>query len=161
MENFNLRDELVKLQARLLAYALFLTHNLEKAKELRQETNLKILMKEDCYIRNENFSGWCCTVMFNLHNDLYEKEKRLPTEPLDKTADISFDAHIGHEVDMETIRKAIGMLSESDREMLGFMMMKVKHKEVAQLMSIPVGTVKSRSFYVRTKLYYLRKWFGK
>ncbi|MCP9611151.1 RNA polymerase sigma factor [Coprobacter tertius] len=159
MENFNLCNELVKIQTRLFLKALYITRNPERAKDLLQETNLKILNNVDSYKYDENFIGWCFSVMKNVHNDILRKEKRIFTVPLDESLDAGYCMHFGSEIDMEILNKELSSLSEEDRLLLTFRIMKMKYKDIAKKLGIPVGTVKSRMFYLKTKLNYVKEWF--
>ena len=65
-EEESFEDELLRIQEYLYRFAYKLTCDTERAKDLVQETSLKILDNKGRYIRNENFKGWACRVMRNI-----------------------------------------------------------------------------------------------
>lgn len=61
MTQFQFSTALLEQQNKLLYYALRLTSNTEKARELLQETFMKALLYRDKFVQNTNFKAWVHT----------------------------------------------------------------------------------------------------
>ena len=67
MENNLVRKRLVDALPKLRHYALLLTNDEQNAKELLQETSMKILYEAGKYKEDRNLKGWMVTIMYNLY----------------------------------------------------------------------------------------------
>ena len=76
MENNKLHDKLVKLQENMLNFAYSLTSDKDRARDLLQETSLRVLDNESKFIDNSNFKGWVLTVMRNIFINNYRRMAR-------------------------------------------------------------------------------------
>ena len=80
MDKDNLFEtNLLGLQDNMLNLALTLTADREAAKDLLQETTLRVLDNKEKYYENVNFKGWVFTIMHNIFVNNYRKIVRSQT----------------------------------------------------------------------------------
>lgn len=160
-ENINrgFEDKLVDLQSNMLNFALTLTTNREEAKDLLQETTLRVLNNKEKYYENVNFKGWVFTIMHNIFVNNYRKIVRTQTV-VDQTEnlyylnlpqDSGFDTPEGAYTIAE-INRAIDTFSDDYKKPFSMHVSGYKYEEIAQSLSLPIGTVKSRIFFARKRL---------
>ena len=163
-EEDSIKDELLKIQGYLYRYAYKLTCDTEKAKDLLQDTSLKILFNKDKYVRNDNFRGWACMVMKNIFLNKNHKENRICS--LEDYDIERYSVNIPHESGLgiqdvictiEDINKALSSFSNIYSLPISMYISGCKYEDIATLMNLPIGTVKSRIFYARKKLQILLK----
>ena len=87
MSSLNFQDRLLQLQDNMMNFAYILTSNKDEAKDLMQDTTLKVLDNEDKYIDNVNFKGWVFTIMRNIFINNYRRIVRSQTI-VDKSEDL-------------------------------------------------------------------------
>ena len=147
------REALVHLD-RLYAFALRLTGGNEAtAEDLVQDAILRAYRAWHQYKAGTNCRAWLLTILRNSYLNQQRREGRLPVSipgtagPVDPERD--FFSHIIDEPLMRAIdalplpyREAVVL---SDIEGLGY-------REVAEILAVPVGTVKSRIFRGRRSL---------
>ena len=78
-ENNLFENNLLSLQDNMLNFALSLTTDREAAKDLLQETTLRVLDNKEKYYENVNFKGWVFTIMHNIFVNNYRKIVRSQT----------------------------------------------------------------------------------
>lgn len=147
--------DLVNLQNPLFRFALTLTRNEERAKDLLQETSLTALGNQDKFQENTNFKGWAFTIMRNLFINDYNKLVRNQTflyRMTDSTAEIPYDAKVDGNYDQQVVNKAIAKLDERSRKLFSLYLLEYKYEEIAEQMDMPLGSVKSQIHLVRQKL---------
>src|SRR5437867_7479427 len=150
------REALVHLDA-LYRVALRLTGNAADADDLVQETMLKAYRAWDQYEKGTNAKGWLLTILRNAFINEYRRRSRHP-EPVDlDTIEpfVVFDdvqeedpqgAFFDKIVDEEVLR-AVDQLPEAFREAVMLSDVEgLSYDEVAKVLDVPVGTVKSRLF---------------
>lgn len=89
MAMVDFRKQLMQLQSNMLNFAVTLTSDKEEAKDLLQDTTLKILNNEDKYVENVNFKGWAFTIMRNIFINNYRRIARDQTIR-DRTDDLFY-----------------------------------------------------------------------
>ena len=148
MGNAKFQSNLMNLQANLLNFAYMLTSNRDDAYDLLQDTTLKALDNEDKYAENTNFF---------INN--YRRAGRAATV-VDTTENL-YHLNLCQESGIETPEGAYGVNEISaaiddiaDEYRIPFVMhiQGYKYNEIAEHMNLPLGTVKSRSFFARKKL---------
>ena len=163
-EEDSFEDELLKIQGYLYRYAYKLTCNTERAKDLLQDTSLKILDNKEKYVRNDNFRGWACMVMKNTFINNCHKENRICS--LDDYNIERYSINIPHEsglgiedvnYTLEDINRALSSFASIYSIPISMYLTGYKYEDIATFMNLPIGTVKSRIFYVRKKLQILLK----
>ena len=159
MSTTDFSEQLTNLDLFLYNFALRLTSNREKARDLVQDTSLRAFRYREKFKMGTNFKGWIATIMRNTFINNYRKEKRQRTvsEPveelaygLESRAVPSYAGEINLRV-QEIYRKieAIGELYS-----VPFLLhyQGYEYQEIAERLDLPMGTVKSRIFTARKKL---------
>lgn len=143
----------------MYGFALKLTQNQERAKDLMQETALKAYRHRDKFRTGTNFRAWVSTIMRNTFiNDYRRRKKRQKvSEPIEEfTFALESKTIISNQGEMNLrLEEIAGMLDElSDLYRVPFLMhfRGYEYKEIAVHLDIPIGTVKSRIFIARKKL---------
>ncbi|MDE6718187.1 MAG: RNA polymerase sigma factor [Muribaculaceae bacterium] len=153
------RSAVLNMQSNLLSFALKLTLNREEARDLVQETNLKALNNEDKFVDNANFKGWMLTIMRNIFINNYRKDTRENTI-VDTTED-SYHINMSQEAVSDTPESCYAMSEISSliegfpkdyREPFTMHLAGYKYEEIADGLTMPLGTVKSRIFITRKRL---------
>jgi len=158
-----LRDELQKA-------ALRLTHSLESAEDLVQETLMHAYQGFARFKRGTNLKGWLMRIMLNLFISHYRHQQRaVPTVSLEglseglelaeKNADLLLDEAISPEeivmaqVMDDEVAKALERLPDNFREIIILCDIEgLSYAEAAEGLGIPIGTVRSRLSRAREML---------
>jgi len=156
--NPKFREEIMSMCGNLSLFALSLTSDLEEARDLVQETYLKVLLYADKYQENTNLKAWMQTIMRNTFINNYRKRKRTDETINDKADIYQLGAHY-HSLDradinyfVKEINKEIDRIADEQRIPFEMFLDGYKYKEIADKMNISLGTVKSRIFLTRKKL---------
>ncbi len=142
-----------------------LGNSADTANDFLQELFLKLIEKPECYNPAYSFSTWLYSVANNMCKNEYRKrgirKEYQEAEALKPQIDYLPDSTIEHEQVVEEIFATLDSLGEEHRSAFllrhreGFSI-----KEVAEILELPEGTVKSRLFYARKllaeKLEYLK-----
>src|SRR5712691_9374607 len=156
------REALVHLDA-LYRVALRLTGNAADADDLVQETMLKAYRAWDQYEKGTNAKAWLLTILRHAFINEYRRRSRHPEtvdvdtiEPFAVFGEIQDEdpqgAFFDRIVDDEVLR-AIDALPEVFREAVVLSDVEgLSYDEIAKVLEVPVGTVKSRLFRGRQLL---------
>ena len=164
--NASFENNLLSLQDNMLNFALTLTSNREEAKDLMQETTLRVLDNQEKYYENVNFKGWVFTIMHNIFVNNYRKVVRSQTI-IDKTENL-YHLNLPQDSGFDTpdatysikeINKAINSFTEEYKVPFSMHVSGYKYEEIAQHLGLPIGTVKSRIFFARKRLQEMLKDF--
>ncbi len=159
MEKRKFDIDLLELQEKLGRYAVSLTSDHEKAKDLLQETLLKALTHRESYSENTNFKAWIYTIMKNTFINEYRRNVKSKTKIgssdwnpgiawLKSNSDHSPENIFG----AKDIYLKINLLPDEYRIPFTMFLEGYKYKEIADELELPLGTVKSRIFFTRKKL---------
>jgi len=159
MTSLEFNHKLISLEDNMGRFALSLTYNTEKAKDLLQETYLKALTYKDKYVEVANFKAWAFTIMKNTFINNYRKSVRENTiffkiENLSLLANLpeSQLARPDSEIASREINNDIEALDNEFKIPFRMHTEGYKYKEIAQNLNLKIGTVKSRIFFARRKL---------
>lgn len=148
-------NQLLNLQEKLFHSALFMTQDKNKAKDLLQETFLRILENKDKFRQNNNLSGWANKIMSNIFISDYRKlliQKRYFDFISDN--DITYlseqDFMIRHSI--SDLMNAIEKLEDKKQTILKLFLSGLKYEEIAQTKNLPIGTVKSQIHQAKEEL---------
>ena len=153
------KTSVLGMQGNLLSFALKLTLNKEDARDLVQDTTLKALNNEEKYLENTNFKGWMLTIMRNIFINNYRKASRENTV-VDSTEDC-YHLNLSQDSGLESpdgaftvneISSIIATVPADYREPFSLHVAGYKYEEIAEKLSMPLGTVKSRIFFTRKRL---------
>jgi len=159
MTHLQFNTTILGMQEKLLFYALSLTSDEEKAQDLLQETLLKALINRDKYTQNTNLKAWIYTIMKNTFINDYRKNEKKKNK-FDR-ANQEIQQSIQNDknyllpesnYDSKEIMKSIKALEKDYRTPFELFLDGYKYKEIADVLQIPLGTVKSRIFFARKKL---------
>ena len=147
------------MQSELQRFAYKLTADKEEANDLLQETSLKALGNMDKYTPDTNFKGWVYTIMRNIFINNYRKEVRDQTfvdhtdnlYHINQTQELEAES-IESNYDIKEIRRAVNSLPSEYRIPFAMHISGFKYREIAEKLSLPLGTVKSRIFFTRQRL---------
>src|SRR5438128_1555712 len=156
------REALVHLDS-LYRVALRLTGNAADADDLVQETMLKAYRAWDQYEKGTNAKGWLLTILRNAFINEYRRRTRHPEtvdldtiEPYSVFSDVQDDDPQGTFFDSivdDEVLRAIDQLPEQFRETVVLSDVEgLSYEEIARIIDVPVGTVKSRLFRARRLL---------
>jgi RNA polymerase sigma-70 factor, ECF subfamily len=156
------QEALVHLDA-LYRVALRLTANPSDAEDLVQETMLRAFRSWDRYTPGTNAKGWLLTILRHLFINEYRRRSRHPeTVDVDTIEPFALFQEVQEEdpqgaffdkiVDDEVLR-AVDQLPEAFREAVTLSDVEgLSYEEVAKVLDVPVGTVKSRLYRGRRLL---------
>ena len=143
----------------LKPYALKLTHDLEEAKDLLQDTIFKAIKNREKFTDGTNLKAWLYTIMKNTFITNYQRMVRRSTF-LDSTDNLHYinssDSVISNlayaSFANEDIQEAINDLSDVYKVPFLMYFKGFKYHEIAVELNIPIGTVKNRIHIARKLL---------
>ncbi|MFN8607684.1 MAG: sigma-70 family RNA polymerase sigma factor [Vulcanimicrobiota bacterium] len=158
------REALVHAEA-LYRFARRLASNDDQAEDLVQECFEKALRSFHQYKAGTNCKSWLFTILHNCHR-MRLRSAQNRREVLDPGDDPKFsliDHLLEHEVSSEQaffdstpsaeVRQAVGELSEALRSVVLLSDVEgLTYQEIAEVLSVPLGTVRSRLNRARTSL---------
>lgn len=159
MNNKTFTDDLIGVQDDLLRFAYKLTSDREEANDLLQETSLKALDNEEKYTSDTNFKGWMYTIMRNIFINNYRKVVRDQTF-VDQTENLyhlnlpqnnSSETTEGN-YDLKELHRIVNALPREYKVPFSMHVAGFKYREIAEKLDLPIGTVKSRIYFIRQKL---------
>jgi len=139
----------------LYRYARWLTRNPTEAEDLVQEAYLKGLRGFGGFNPGSNIKAWMFRILRNTFLTSRSGLRAVPPEPLDEEiADGSTpESHLLQRADADALRRAIEELPVEFREVLLLSdVEEMSYKEIAEALSIPIGTVTSRLMRARQKV---------
>jgi len=134
----------------------------DDARDICQETFLRVLKKADRFRQGSRFSTWMYQIALNLCRDRMRKRKRwsrlvmqkdeLPEQPSGHLAVIPREHDPSHVVEQQqknaAVRRALDQLPADQREVLILKEFEgMKFREIAAILDCPESTVKSRMYY--------------
>lgn len=143
----------------LNSFAYNLTKNSEEAKDLFQETAYRAMTNREKFRPGTNFKAWLFTIMKNIFINNYRKKVKANTI-IDSTDNMYYINSgknvIANSGEANILMKELkGMISGLDDGIkIPFMMHYegYKYQEIAEELTLPLGTVKSRIFFARKAL---------
>lgn len=147
------------LRNTLKPYALKLTKDQEDANDLLQETFMKAYCNRDKFQEGTNLKAWMYTIMRNTFITNYQRMIRRNTF-IDTTQNSHFLNSGGTVVEnratgafvLNDINSAINNLKDIYKVPFNLYFSGFKYHEIADRLSIPIGTVKNRIHIARQEL---------
>lgn len=158
MSSVEFSRQLVDLRNPLFYFALSLTHDRDDASDLVQESMLRALTYSDKFRENTDFKAWIYTIMKNTFINAHRRNKRTGRvmEHVDRVRQqaslVETPATSESKIRMSEINGALGRLDDIFRTPFQMHHDGYKYNEIADELSIPVGTVKSRIHQARQRL---------
>lgn len=158
MSTIEFNEALIGMEGNLQSFALNFTRNSEDAKDLTQETMLKAITYRNYYTPQTNFRAWVFTIMRNIFINQYRRKVKSGTI-FDNSKDLYLLNNASDSnnstlniLSEKEVNKQINKLDQEYKEPFEMHFQGFKYKEIADQLSIPIGTVKSRIFIARKKL---------
>lgn len=152
----------------IVSFLFRFTGDFRTAEDLAQEAFLRVFKKIQDYNSSAKFSTWLYTIASNLAKDEFKRRSRHPARSLDwkgggdttrdmpqaKAADTTSSVP-GARLEKDEVRlsvnKALDLLEGHDREILVLKDVQgLSYDEISEILSLPMGTVKSRISRART-----------
>jgi RNA polymerase sigma-70 factor (ECF subfamily) len=151
---FGLLVERYRRAAYAVAYSVTGRH--EDAEDAAQESFLVALQRlEECR-SPERFAGWMMTIVRNRARNLVRRESLRETDPVPLSASTRApnpDRETERSELQSVLRDALGALPETQREIVLLHDLEGwKHREIADRLAIPSGTVRSHLHFARKAL---------
>lgn len=150
-------EELINSLPILRLYALKLTGDIDKAHDLMQEATIRAILAIDTYVDESNFKGWLCTIIYHVFINETKRSslKQLLFSGIDDNINDSCYSSLDVESDI-AFRELMNIIqsSLSDDYFSVFMLFAsgYKYREISEILSLPIGTIKSRIHFARGRL---------
>lgn len=148
-------NALVNETTKLQKFALRLTRNKADADDLVQNTLLRALEKNEQFEEGTDLFKWSARIMFNSFVSQYRRKTKFETQydPSSYIDSLSMMPTQEDCLDLKIVNAAMTRLSAEHREILVMVCIKgMQYEETAELLGLPVGTVRSRLSRARDAL---------
>jgi RNA polymerase sigma-70 factor (ECF subfamily) len=147
-------DELIGSLSSLRAYAVSLTHDMNRAEDLVQETVLRAISKQEKFEAGTNLQAWLFTIQRNLFFSAHRKTQR-EVEDTDGAYAAAMTSIPDQEdrLAVQDLHAALARLPREQREALLLVGAEgMSYEETAAALGVKVGTIKSRVNRARNRL---------
>ena len=147
--------ELEKQLPKMRRYALALTRNRDRADDLVQSTLVRAIAKQHLYKPGTNIRAWLFTLLHNQNvNDVRRSiNQGISVEIEHVSKNLVSVADTSAPRQLKELDEAIGKLSIEQRQVLLMVGLEgMTYEEVATILMVPVGTVRSRLSRARSAL---------
>lgn len=158
-----------RYQNKITAFAARMLNDRDEAEDVAQEVFIKAYRSLDSFRGASSFSTWLYRIATNLCIDRVRMKKRRPQqaysldEPFDKeedsggrdVADETYEPSGQVERDelRQQVRTTVAEMPEKLREVLVMCDIQgMAYEQIAEILKVPIGTVKSRLFHARADL---------
>jgi len=155
IETEDLTQEFLAALPALQSYARALTHNVDTAKDLVQDTLLRGWASQHKFVAGTNFRAWIFTIMRNRFLDLCRRNREilLPVEDHANHPRLSSMPAQDPMIELEEVAFAYWRLSPNHREILTLVgALGFGYEEAAEIVGCATGTVRSRLSRARDEL---------
>lgn len=138
--------ELIDTLPSLVSLARSLAHNHTLADDLLQDTVERALRSQSRFERGSNMRNWLATILRNRFYELMRRKKIMEREDPDDIGALQMSTAPSQDavVDLRDFGKAFEQLSPDHQAILLLVGKEEEYTDIATLLDIPVGTVKSR-----------------
>ncbi len=159
MTSIQFQSEVIRLQPLLKPIAMKFTRDEVEADDLIQDTMVKAITNREKFMEGTNLKAWVYTIMKNTFITNYHRIVKRRTF-VDSTANLYFINNTTHATQneagtslaMEEIHEAIEGLNHDLRTSFLMYYKGYKYHEIADILSLPLGTVKNRIHIARKQL---------
>ena len=140
---------------RLRRFARALTHDPVAADDLVQDCLTRALGKLHLWEEGTDLRAWLFTILHNQHVNYIRRKVRegAAVGLSEREPQLSHAAHQGKRLELRDLERAIGRLSDAQRSVLLLIGLEgMRYEEVAVVLNIPVGTIRSRLSRARASL---------
>jgi RNA polymerase sigma-70 factor (ECF subfamily) len=144
-------------QKRSFGLAFHLLGDYHQAQDLLQEAYLRVFRHIGSLKKAAAFKGWMARIITNLAHDYYHRKKEKPVDLHDLENPLAStpgpDDSLEGSLKRQEVRQALALLPVKERTMLVLReYYELSYEEMAGVLKIPLGTVKSRLNEARKKL---------
>ncbi|MCB0520198.1 MAG: RNA polymerase sigma factor [Lewinellaceae bacterium] len=146
------------LESLLFAFAMKLTANREDARDLLQETIMRAYASKDRFAMGTNFKAWITTIMRNCFINEYRKRRtrNKVEQPLEENHEVAVKKAVRNSgpsiIMMKELRSMLNKIGDAHRVPFEMFFNGYEYQEIAEVLHLPMGTVKSRIFFARKKM---------
>ena len=159
MEKVDFTKGILAIQPDLHRFAYKLTADRESANDLVQDCLLQALDNQEKFTYSKNLKGWMYTLMRNIFVNNYRRTVR-EMNLIDDSYSINQQYLIEDEdadrfeftYDMKQLYRVIHSIPEEMKVPFQMFVAGFKYREIAEKLGLPMGTVKSRLFFIRKRL---------
>lgn len=159
MTSIEFNAAVIRQEKNLRPVALKLTRDMEAANDLIQDTFVKALSNRDKFSEGTNLKAWLYTIMRNTFITNYHRVVKRKTF-IDTTDNLHYinspqyttDNDAGTNLAMDEIDGAIEALNYAYKTPFMMYFKGYKYHEIAEILDIPIGTVKNRIHIARKML---------
>lgn len=150
---------ILAMEQDLHRFAYKLTENRDSANDLVQDCVLQALDNHDKFTHAKNLKGWMYTIMRNIFINNYRRTVR-EMNLIDDTYSVTQQALIEDAesdkfefvYDMKHLYRVIHSIPDDMKVPFQMFVAGFKYREIAEKLDLPIGTVKSRLFFIRKRL---------
>ncbi len=149
------QPELIVEMPKLRKFASKLTRNYAEAEDLLQSTLLRALEKNSYFETGTDLFKWSSKIMYNIFVTDYRRKTKFETQydPEYHIENRSVEADQHTKLEVKVLGEAMNHMSPEHKEILIMVCVKgMQYQEVADMLRIPVGTVRSRLSRARNQL---------
>src|SRR5438309_9210195 len=131
---------------RLRRYARALTRNAPTADDLVQECLSRTVAKQHLWQPGTDLRAWLFTILHNQHvNDVRRSVREASSIELSEAPQLTVKSNAIASLELRDLETALGKLQPEQREVILLVGLEgMAYEEVAAVLEIPVGTVRSR-----------------
>ncbi|MCX6751834.1 MAG: RNA polymerase sigma factor [Candidatus Nomurabacteria bacterium] len=145
-------------------YCLRITKNPQEAKDITQETFIKVYSHRKSIDPEKKIKTWIFTIATNTTYDFLRSKKRKNETSLDEENETipNFEAYYPEEGLVSDVEKALKKINpEYKKALLLFYQQGFKYEEIAEILLMPINTVKTHISRGKEELKELLKEYGK
>jgi len=158
------RDLMARYRDKLMAFIYSVVRDYHLAEDIFQETFIRVYRQADSYKKEYRFRTWLYTIALNRSRDRLRHFKRRPEVFLDSYPERNWRERLKSKItgprdlagarELENIlRRELGKLSENHRQVVVMSrLLGLKYAEIARVLGISSGTVRSRLHYALREL---------
>lgn len=159
MEKQDFTQGILAVEQDLHRFAYKLTANRDSANDLVQDCVLQALDNREKFVHAKNLKGWLYTIMRNIFINNYRRTVR-EMHIIDDTYSVQQQSLIEDEdsnrfennYDTKLLHRAINSIPDDMKVPFQMFVAGFKYREIADKLGLPMGTVKSRLFFIRKRL---------
>lgn len=159
MKKIDFTQGIVDMERELYRFAYKLTSDHDSASDLVQDCILQALNNLEKFTYADNLKGWMYTIMRNIFISNYRRMVR-EMSIIDKTYTVYQQSLIEDEdgdrfelsYDIKQLYRVVHAVPEELKVPFLMYVSGFKYKEIAEKLDLPIGTVKTRLFFIRKRL---------
>ena len=132
---------------RLRRYAWALTRDASRADDLVQSGLVRAIAKQHLWQEGTDLRAWLFTILHNQHvNDVRRAVREGSTAPIEEVAaELPVSSNVGASLELRDLERAMSRLPDEQRQVILLVGLEgMRYEEVAEILGIPIGTVRSR-----------------